>query len=55
MNTLSNRKHLITHSTVQGLSLDKGAGGEGGIRTHGSLAATRAFQARLLDHSSTSP
>ena len=29
--------------------------GEGGIRTHGSLTATRAFQARLLGHSSTSP
>jgi hypothetical protein len=31
------------------------AGGEGGIRTHGNLAATHAFQACLLDHSSTSP
>ncbi len=30
-------------------------GGEGGIRTHGSLAATHAFQACLLGHSSTSP
>ena len=30
-------------------------GGEGGIRTHGNLAATHALQACLLDHSSTSP
>lgn len=30
-------------------------GGEGGIRTHGHLAATHAFQACLIDHSSTSP
>src|SRR3989304_5136417 len=30
-------------------------GGEGGIRTHGPLARSRALQARLIDHSSTSP
>src|SRR5882757_4333530 len=30
-------------------------GGEGGIRTLGSLARTRAFQARAFDHSATSP
>ena len=32
-----------------------GCGGEGGIRTHGPVAETRAFQARLFVHSSTSP
>ena len=30
-------------------------GGEGGIRTHGNLAATHALQACLFVHSSTSP
>ena len=30
-------------------------GGEGGIRTHGPLARSRALQARLIGHSSTSP
>ena len=30
-------------------------GGEGGIRTLGNLAATRALQARALDHYATSP
>ena len=30
-------------------------GGEGGIRTHGPLTRSRALQARLIDHSSTSP
>ena len=29
--------------------------GEGGIRTHGDLAATNAFQTFLIVHSSTSP
>ena len=30
-------------------------GGEGGIRTPGTLASSRAFQARAFDHSATSP
>ena len=29
--------------------------GEGGIRTHGTLADTRTFQARSFGHSDTSP
>ena len=37
------------------LFLSMGYGGEGGIRTHERLAPLRAFQARLFDHSSTSP
>ena len=32
-----------------------GTGGEGEIRTHGSLATTAAFQAAGLNHSPTSP
>ena len=30
-------------------------GGEGGIRTHGTIASTRTFQARSFGHSDTSP
>jgi hypothetical protein len=29
--------------------------GEGGIRTHGDVAATRDFKSRAFDHSATSP
>ena len=29
--------------------------GEGGIRTHGTIASTRTFQARSFGHSDTSP
>lgn len=39
----------------EGFNCLKLNGGEGGIRTHGHLAATHAFQACLIDHSSTSP
>ena len=31
------------------------SGGEGGIRTHGPIAGTHAFQACRFDHSRTSP
>ena len=30
-------------------------GGEGGIRTHGTLTRTSVFETDLIDHSSTSP
>ena len=30
-------------------------GGEGGIRTHGSIAATPDFESGTFDHSATSP
>ena len=30
-------------------------GGEGGIRTHGDLAVTMAFETITIDHSVTSP
>src|ERR1043165_3556143 len=33
----------------------KRSGGEGGIRTHGTLSRTHAFQACALSHSATSP
>jgi hypothetical protein len=29
--------------------------GEGGIRTHGDIAASRLFESRTIDHSDTSP
>jgi hypothetical protein len=35
--------------------LDEKHGGEGGIRTHGTLSRTHAFQACALNHSATSP
>ena len=30
-------------------------GGEGGVRTHGTVAGTRDFQSRRFGHSRTSP
>jgi hypothetical protein len=33
----------------------KNSCGEGGIRTHGTIASTRTFQARSFGHSDTSP
>ena len=30
-------------------------GGEGGIRTHGTVAGTLVFKTRALNHSTTSP
>ena len=33
----------------------KGSGGEGGIRTHGTLAGTTVFETAPFDHSGTSP
>ena len=30
-------------------------GGEGGIRTHGTLAGTTVFETAPIDHSGTSP
>ena len=38
-----------------GFSLLLKNGGEGEIRTHGSIATTYAFQAYALNHSATSP
>ena len=32
-----------------------GIGGEGGIRTHGTLARTAVFKTAALNHSATSP
>ena len=48
--------HSLANST---LSTNNSAlasdGGEGGIRTHGPIAGTHAFQACRFDHSRTSP
>jgi hypothetical protein len=41
---------LSTHNSALGSD-----GGEGGIRTHGPIAGTHAFQACRFDHSRTSP
>jgi hypothetical protein len=37
------------------LALNKGSGGEGGIRTHGALPGTPHFECGTFDHSATSP
>ncbi len=34
---------------------ERGNGGEGGIRTHGTLARTTVFETVPIDHSGTSP
>ncbi len=36
-------------------TLQRSEGGEGGIRTHGTVAGTIVFETILFDHSSTSP
>ena len=58
INTLSNRRYLITGSTMQGLCLDDYEWGKwrrGWDSNPRSPKATRALQARLIGHSSTSP
>src|SRR5258708_1591413 len=37
------------------MALDGPDGGEGGIRTHGTLAGTPVFETGPIDHSGTSP
>ncbi len=46
---------LVAQGPALALFLGQAAGGEGGIRTHGTVAGTRAFQARRFVHSRTSP
>ena len=51
----------MLHSLILQLRTDNSelstslSGGEGGIRTHGPIAGTHAFQACRFDHSRTSP
>jgi hypothetical protein len=51
----------VLHSLILQLRTDNSelstslSGGEGGIRTHGPIAGTHAFQACRFDHSRTSP
>jgi hypothetical protein len=51
----------VSHSLILQLRTDNSelstslSGGEGGIRTHGPIAGTHAFQACRFDHSRTSP
>src|SRR5712675_2013141 len=37
------------------IEFSRGAGGGGGIRTHGTVSRTHAFQAGALSHSATPP
>ena len=45
-----NKLRVIDISAVQ-----KGAGGQGGIRTHGELPPTTVFKTVALNHSATCP
>src|SRR2546428_9081666 len=53
------RRHILrglaTWETDHGLWANGGKGGEGGIRTHGEVSPTHAFQACSFSHSDTSP
>ena len=46
------KKQIINSEASKPLAI---AGGQGGIRTHGDVAATPAFQASPFDHSGTCP
>src|SRR5262245_29423325 len=49
------RDALAAHSNRQRPSVSEGAGGESGIRTHGRVSPTHAFQACSFNHSDISP
>ena len=46
--------HLVSQKHKLNLLAYK-YGGEGGIRTHGTVAGTLVFKTRALNHSTTSP
>src|ERR1700678_3838044 len=50
-------ERLFTNTSYGGslVSTEKNHGGEGGIRTHGRVSPTHAFQACSLNRSDTSP
>ena len=59
---MTNQKSFV--SNIKGLSVSQKHylnllvykyGGEGGIRTHGTVAGTLVFKTRALNHSTTSP
>lgn len=46
---------LLAKQTLSLLSYDPNIGGEGGIRTHGTVSRSLVFKTRALNHSATSP
>ena len=52
---VSNKKVLLVSQKHKLNPLVYKYGGEGGIRTHGTVAGTLVFKTRALNHSTTSP
>ena len=52
---VSNKKVLLVSQKHKLNLLVYKYGGEGGIRTHGTVAGTLVFKTRALNHSTTSP
>ena len=52
---VSNKKVLLVSQKHKFKFLFYKYGGEGGIRTHGTVAGTLVFKTRALNHSTTSP
>ena len=52
---VSNKKVLLVSQKHKLKLLVYKYGGEGGIRTHGTVAGTLVFKTRALNHSITSP
>ncbi len=52
---VSNKKVLLGSQKHNFKFLFYKYGGEGGIRTHGTVAGTLVFKTRALNHSTTSP
>ena len=59
---MTNQKSYVSNKKVLSVSqkhklnlLVYKYGGEGGIRTHGTVAGTLVFKTRALNHSTTSP
>ena len=53
--TSSDCGDLAVEITEARLTRSGKGGGEGGIRTHGTLAGTTVFETAPIDHSGTSP
>ena len=52
---VSNKKVLLVSQKHKLNLIVYKYGGEGGIRTHGTVAGTLVFKTRALNHSTTSP
>ena len=52
---VSNKKVLLVYQKHKLIPLVYKYGGEGGIRTHGTVAGTLVFKTRALNHSTTPP